>query len=100
MQDGIRGGILKPMDPRMMAAALTGIVNSNASRWLTVAEGTSLMDNVRFVVDIFLQGVGKMRIKHSFLWRAFVSCCCHAPAGCPCGGDVSPDACRRASIWR
>lgn len=59
MRDGIRSGILKKMDPRMMAAALTGIINSSASKWLTVAEGASLMDNVQFVVDIFLQGVKK-----------------------------------------
>jgi AcrR family transcriptional regulator len=59
MRDGIQSGILKQMDPRMMAAALTGIINSYASKWLAVAEGTSLTDNVRFVVDIFLQGVKK-----------------------------------------
>jgi AcrR family transcriptional regulator len=59
IRDGIRAGILKKMDPRMMAAALTGIINSYASKWLTVAEGASLMDNVQFVVDIFLQGVKK-----------------------------------------
>jgi AcrR family transcriptional regulator len=59
MCDGIRTGILKKMDPRMMAAALTGIINSYASKWLTVAEGASLMDNVQFVIDIFLQGVKK-----------------------------------------
>lgn len=59
MRDGIRTGILKKMDPRMMAAALTGIINSCASKWLAVAEGASLMDNVQFVVDIFLQGVKK-----------------------------------------
>jgi AcrR family transcriptional regulator len=59
MRDGIRGGILKKMDPRMMAAALTGIINSYASKWLTLAEGAPLMDNVQFVVDIFLQGVKK-----------------------------------------
>jgi AcrR family transcriptional regulator len=59
MRAGISAGILKKMDPRMMAAALTGIINSYASRWLTVAEGAPLMDNVRLVVDIFLQGVQK-----------------------------------------
>lgn len=59
MRDGIRTGILKKMNPRMMAAALTGIINSYASKWLAVAEGASLMDNVQFVVDIFLQGVKK-----------------------------------------
>ena len=59
MRDGIRTGILKKMDPWMMAAALTGIINSYTAKWLTVAEGASLMDNVQFVVDIFLQGVKK-----------------------------------------
>jgi AcrR family transcriptional regulator len=59
MRDGIRTGILKKMNPQMMAAALTGIINSYASKWLAVAEGVSLMDNVQFVVDIFLQGVKK-----------------------------------------
>jgi AcrR family transcriptional regulator len=59
MRDGIHAGILKKMDPRMMATALTGIINSSATRWLTLAEGASLMGNVQFVVDIFLQGVKK-----------------------------------------
>ena len=59
MRDGIRTGILKKMDPWMMAAALTGIINSYTAKWLTVAEGASLMDNVQFVVDIFLRGVKK-----------------------------------------
>jgi AcrR family transcriptional regulator len=59
MRDGIRRGILKPMEPRMMAAALTGIINSYASKWLTMAEGWALMESVQTVVDIFLQGVKK-----------------------------------------
>jgi AcrR family transcriptional regulator len=59
IRGGIRTGILRKMDPRMMAAALTGIINSYASKWLTVAGEASLMDNVPFVVDIFLQGVKK-----------------------------------------
>jgi AcrR family transcriptional regulator len=59
MRDGIRTGILKKMDPQMMAIALTGIINSYASKWLNMVEGTSLMENVQFVVDIFLQGVKK-----------------------------------------
>jgi AcrR family transcriptional regulator len=59
MRDGIRTGILKKMDPRMMAAALTGIINSYASKWLSVADRASLMDNIQFVVDIFLGGVKK-----------------------------------------
>lgn len=56
---GIRSGILKEMDPGMIAAVLTGIVNSCASRWLTMMEGPSLIDHVPFVINIFLEGVRK-----------------------------------------
>jgi AcrR family transcriptional regulator len=59
MREGIRDGLLKKMDPRMMAAALTGIANSYSSKWLTTIEGTSLMNYVPFVIDIFLEGVRK-----------------------------------------
>jgi AcrR family transcriptional regulator len=59
MREGIRDGLLKKMDPRMMAAALTGITNSYSSKWLTTIEGTSLMNYVPFVIDIFLEGVRK-----------------------------------------
>lgn len=59
MREGIQAGILKGMDPRMMAAALAGIINSCASKWLTMTERASLMDHIPFVVDIFIKGVGK-----------------------------------------
>ena len=59
MREGIRAGLLKKMDPRMMAAALTGIANSYASKWLITMEGMSLMSYVPFVMDIFLEGVRK-----------------------------------------
>lgn len=59
MREGMRSGILKQMDPRMMAVALAGIINSYASKWLTMSEGTSLMNYVPFVMNIFLEGVRK-----------------------------------------
>jgi AcrR family transcriptional regulator len=59
LREGICAGVLKEMDPRMMAAALTGIINSSASKWLAMMEGASLMGNVPFVIDIFLEGVRK-----------------------------------------
>ena len=59
IREGIRAGLLKKMDPRMMAAALTGIANSYASKWLAAMEGTSLTGYVPFVMDIFLEGVRK-----------------------------------------
>ncbi|MHB9098573.1 MAG: TetR/AcrR family transcriptional regulator [Syntrophales bacterium] len=57
MRDGIRSGILKEMDPPMMAAALTGIINSYANKWLAEAEDKPLKSKVPFVLDIFLKGV-------------------------------------------
>jgi hypothetical protein len=45
------------MDPRMMAAALLGIINSCSFKWLTVAKERSLETKVPFVLDIFLEGV-------------------------------------------
>ena len=59
IREGIRAGLLKKMDPRMMASALTGIANSYASKWLAMMEGTSLTSYVPFVMDIFLEGVRK-----------------------------------------
>ena len=57
MEEGICAGVLKPMDPRMMAVALTGIINSCATKWLTLWEEFSLKEQVPLVVDIFLEGV-------------------------------------------
>jgi AcrR family transcriptional regulator len=59
MEDGIRTGILKQMDAPMMAAALTGIVNSYATKWLAAAEEKSLRSKVPCVLNIFLEGVRK-----------------------------------------
>jgi AcrR family transcriptional regulator len=59
MRAGIRTGILKEMDPSMMAAALTGIVNSYASKWIARAEEESLINKTPFVLAIFLEGVRK-----------------------------------------
>jgi len=57
IREGIRTGDLKKMDPRMMAAALLGIINSCSFKWLTVAKEGSLETKVPFVLDIFLEGV-------------------------------------------
>ena len=57
IREGIRTGYLKKMDPRMMAAALLGIINSCSFKWLTVAKEGSLETKVPFVLDIFLEGV-------------------------------------------
>ena len=57
IREGIRTGDLKKMDPRMMAAALLGIINSCSFKWLTVAKEGALETKVPFVLDIFLEGV-------------------------------------------
>jgi AcrR family transcriptional regulator len=57
IREGIGTGDLKKMDPRMMAAALLGIINSCSFKWLTVAKEGTLETKVPFVLDIFLQGV-------------------------------------------
>lgn len=57
MRDGIGAGILRPMEPPMMATALTGIANSYASKWLVTGEKESLRGKTPFVLDIFLRGV-------------------------------------------
>ncbi|MBE0558482.1 MAG: TetR/AcrR family transcriptional regulator [Proteobacteria bacterium] len=57
MADGMRTGVLKEMDAPMMAAALMGIVNSYASKWIALAEAKSLTKKTPFVLAIFLEGV-------------------------------------------
>ncbi len=57
MREGVRRGIFMEMDPKMMAVALKGIVRSCVIRWLTVRDGTSLVDLVPFVARVFLEGV-------------------------------------------
>ena len=57
IREGIQTGDLKKMDPRMMASALIGIINSCSFRWLTVSKDGSLETKVPFVMDIFLEGV-------------------------------------------
>jgi AcrR family transcriptional regulator len=59
MREGMRRGVLKRMDPVIMAAAFTGIVNSCISKWLTMVEETSLQGKAPIVIEIFLNGVGQ-----------------------------------------
>ena len=57
MQEGTRAGYLKVMEPRTMAFALLGMINSFAFDWLVTPQDTHLSGNVGFVLDIFLSGV-------------------------------------------
>ena len=57
IRKGIHAGELKNMAPRMMAAALLGIINSCSFKWLTLAKEGALETKAPFVLDIFLEGV-------------------------------------------
>ncbi len=57
MRAGISAGVLKEMDTTMMAAALTGIVNSYASKWIDLPQEESLTKKTPVVLAIFLEGV-------------------------------------------
>jgi len=57
VRDGIRTGVLRKIDPAMIAAALTGIVNSYASRWIVLAEEEPLTEKTPLVLAILLEGV-------------------------------------------
>lgn len=57
LQDGIRTGVIRNLNPTMLATALTGIINSTASKWITHAEKEPLRQKTPFVLDIFLEGV-------------------------------------------
>ena len=88
MREGIRAGLLKKMDPSMMAAALTGIINSYASKWLTMEEGTSLRNYVPLSWTFFWKGSGKMRNKQRCLWGSILAPGCPIDPVClGCGDD-------------
>mgnify|MGYP002400988900 CR=1 FL=1 len=57
LADGIRAGLIKEMDPTLMATALTGIINSYAAKWIALAEEGSLREKTPHVLAIFLEGV-------------------------------------------
>jgi AcrR family transcriptional regulator len=57
MREGIRTSVVKRMDPSLMVAAFTGIINSCTSRWLTGLHDTTLETTVPLVTEIFLNGV-------------------------------------------
>ena len=57
LSEGVERGILKGNDPRMMAFALAGMVNSFTFSWMCAPGDGRLTDKVGLLVDIFLQGV-------------------------------------------
>jgi AcrR family transcriptional regulator len=57
MREGINGGELKSMDPRDMAQAFLGIVNSLVIEWLISKGYYPLISKAETVLGIFLKGV-------------------------------------------
>jgi TetR/AcrR family transcriptional regulator len=61
MRDGIAKGIFREMDPRDMAHAFVGIVNSFMFEWIMSPKAYSLVSKAPAIVDIFFQGVRRTR---------------------------------------
>lgn len=57
MRDGIEKGQFKEMDPRDMAHAFVGIVNSFMFEWIMSPGAYSLVSKAPIIMDIFFDGV-------------------------------------------
>jgi AcrR family transcriptional regulator len=57
MKQGIKGGEFRPLNPRDLAHALVGIVNSFVFEWLISREHYPLMSKLDTALEIFLGGV-------------------------------------------
>jgi AcrR family transcriptional regulator len=60
MEQGIREGELKAMDPTDLAHALVGIVNSFMFEWLVSPRPDSLVSKKHVALEIFLKGTQRM----------------------------------------
>jgi len=60
IRQGIRGGEFKAMDPKDLAHAFVGIVNSFVFEWLVSPEPYPLVSKLDMVLEIFLSGVQQM----------------------------------------
>ncbi len=61
MHQGIERGQFKAMDPRDMAHAFVGIVNSFMFEWIMSPKAYSLVSKAPIIMDIFFQGVRRTR---------------------------------------
>jgi AcrR family transcriptional regulator len=59
LREGIRGKVLRALDPKSMAIALIGIVAYFKYAWIMNPESTSLSEKVDHVLDVYLRGVAK-----------------------------------------
>jgi AcrR family transcriptional regulator len=56
MEEGIRAGELKPLNPLDLAHAFVGIVNSFLFEWLIGPQPCSIIPKADLILDIFLKG--------------------------------------------
>jgi AcrR family transcriptional regulator len=54
---GVNSGYLRPLNPRVMAAALFGLIRSSAIDWMLLPDKESLNSKKDSIMDIFLRGV-------------------------------------------
>jgi AcrR family transcriptional regulator len=57
LKKGIKSGYLRSLNPRVMAAALFGLIRSSAIYWMLLPDKESLNSKKDFIMDIFLRGV-------------------------------------------
>jgi AcrR family transcriptional regulator len=60
MEEGVRGGEFKPMNPMDLAHALVGIVHSYVFEWLISPHPYPLISKMDTVLEIFLDGAQRM----------------------------------------
>ncbi len=60
IRQGIKRGEFRPMDPKDLAHAFVGIVNSFVFEWLISRERYPLVSKLDIVLEIFLSGVQQM----------------------------------------
>ena len=60
MKEGVKEGEFKPMDPKDLAHALVGIVNSFIFEWLISPKPYSLVSKRDVALEIFLKGTQRM----------------------------------------
>lgn len=57
MEDGIRAGKLKKVEPRVLTFALFGLIHSSIGRWVMEEGKGSLKRDAKVITSIFLDGV-------------------------------------------
>ena len=59
IEEGIKQGVLREIDPEVATTCLFGMMNYNALRWMVFGKNFSLDEAAKKTVDIFLRGIAK-----------------------------------------